>query len=225
MSDGSRPALSQKQSELLGHGTKLIEKAARKVRASQRKGELGDLVAVGMEVCMTLVYAYEGGGKDAFLARLWVRSRGAMLDSLRLDRKHGSRAGAMQKAVAVHLEGVKLGDQMEEVALRRARLEDARDELLAGALLALVPPIQNPEEALLSKEDGEERERVLARLHDVLDEMDPIDRQLIQGYDLDGATLKETAERIGIEYSKAGYRYENARKTLGKRLAARAARR
>ena len=225
MSDGSRPALSQKQSELLAHGTQAIEKVARKVRASQRRGELGDLIAVGMEVCMALVHAYEGGGKEAFLARLWVRARGAMIDSLRFDRRHDSRAGAMHKAVSVHLEGVKLGDQEEEVALRRARLEEARDEIVAGALLALVQPVQNPEEALLSKEDHQEHERVLGRLREVLDEMDPIERQLIQGYDIDGATLKETGERLGLDGGKAGYRHEKARKTLAKRLAARAARR
>lgn len=209
------------QRGLFAKGSEAIRALAHRIVRTQRRGESDELIQVGMAVCTELVQAHEGGSKEAFLARLWVRARGAMIDSLRLDSLHQVRAKAMHRAVAQHLEGIEFGDALyEEEATRVSRLDNGRHLIAATVLMSLLEPTGTPEELLALKQEWQDKEEKLAKLREILGTLDPVDRQIVEGYKGEERQLKEVAAEAGLDPAQAGYRQAKALDILRKRLAA-----
>jgi RNA polymerase sigma-70 factor (ECF subfamily) len=111
-----------------------------------------------------------------------------------------------QKLVTLHRHhlGRQMRNAAREVSLGRGRLPNTTSALLAAQLLGHEP---RPSEAAI-------RAELKLRLHEALDSMDPIDREILALRHFEQLSLGETAQVLGLTESGACRRHLRALKRL-----------
>lgn len=189
----------------------LVRAQAVRLRAQlELKADVEDLVAYGMEGLLEARERFDPERGVRFAHFAYYRIRGAILDGVR-EMAYLPRRAHVRRRVAESLDRA-----AEEQALARARTPEARaslaetlaafDDILGRTCAAYVIGAvgqdaerdrpATPEDETITAED---RRRVLGAL-DVLEERE---RALVEGYYLEGRTLDEVGEELGITKSWA----------------------
>ncbi len=189
----------------------LVRSQAVKLRAQlELKSDLEDLVAYGMQGLLEAQQRFEPERGVRFVHFAYYRIRGAILDGVRQMAYLPRRAHVLRRAAET------LDRAAEEQAIARARTPEARssaadtlaavDDILAKTCAAYVigavgqdeerDQPTTPEEETLSAE-------ARVRVRHALDVLEERERALVEGYYLDGRTLDEIGQELGITKSWA----------------------
>src|SRR5215470_6933231 len=116
-----------------------------------------------------------------------------------------------QRLLALHRQhlGAKMRDAGQEVSLHRGAIPQASSASLAAQLLGR---LTSPTQAAI-------RAELQLRLQEVLNAMDPVDREVLVLRHFEELSNSETAEVLGLQKSAASYRYVRALKRLKEILA------
>lgn len=118
-------------------------------------------------------------------------------------------AGRKLLAIHRHYLGTKARDAAREVSLHRGSLPQASSVFLAEQLLGRH---SSPSEAAMKVE-------LRLRVQEALDEMDPIDREVLTLRQFEELSNAETAQVLGIGEAAASHRFVRALRRLKKTLA------
>ena len=116
---------------------------------------------------------------------------------------HGITGQTLVDVHPRHL-GAQSRDASREVSMRRSGGPMATSIYLAARLVA---DLTSPSHAAM-------RDEMLNELRDALDQMDPIDREVLVLRHFEGLTNKEVAEILGLQKAAASNRYVRALKRL-----------
>ncbi|MCA9605543.1 MAG: sigma-70 family RNA polymerase sigma factor [Myxococcales bacterium] len=189
----------------------LVRAQASKLRAQlDLRTDLEDLVAYGMQGLLEAQQRYEPDRGVKFAHFAYYRIRGAILDGVRQMAYLPRRTHVARRAAET------LDRAAEEQAFARARTPEARasaadtlaavDDILAKTCAAFVigaigqdevhDQPSSPEDEVLSSETR-------ARVRGALDVLEERERALVEGYYLEGRTLDEIGQELGITKSWA----------------------
>ncbi len=115
-----------------------------------------------------------------------------------------------QRLMALHRHhlGVKMRDAKQEVSLQRFSRPEANSYSMSGLLLGR---LTSPSRAM-------ERQELQSRLEAILDDLEPIDREILALRHYEELTNAETAEELGISAQASSKRYIRALERLRKEM-------
>ena len=221
---------AKSQRELIAEGQGLVHSLAAKVRRSlPMRVEIDDLIAYGEVGLAQAARDFDPEHGTQFVTFAYYRVRGAIYDGV--SKMSWTSRARFQRMKYQRMANQVLQDEAQRPGVGSSAAErDASwlagvSEKLAVVFFAshgdeegvlrdstLADPDANPASVIAAQKE------ICHRLHDLVDELPHLERQLITSVYFEGATLKEAGTRMGISKSWASRMHAKALERLAHAL-------
>jgi RNA polymerase sigma factor for flagellar operon FliA len=224
------PPLSDEQAARVERHTYIVRSLARKVAAEVGVVAVEELESVGNEALVRCAMRYDPEGPASFSTYAHYRVRGAMIDEVRRRtpgrRKYRRALVRLEATQALLVEAADAQDARARTGQRQTleqRVEIARELVRRAAVAVCLSEPQSrviddevaaeqpdPEQALL---DADAR----AQLWELVDELDPDQRALVDALYVQGVQMTEIAAQLGTSIATISRRHTKIVELLAKR--------